>query len=162
MREYMKQVYNVDIISVRSYVEQQKVTRERRDGRAGYGPWRRPRSKKKMTIEMTEPFAWPELPEDQSAWQKDQFYNHYKYNREIQESNQPSASAKPVKEEAKAFEEQAKELVEGKQPWKPTWQVLGLRYDRPGLAKLAIKPKEATASSSDPTDSTSSPSSKDL
>lgn len=68
MRDYMKQVYNVDIISIRSYVEQQKVTRERRDGRPGNGPLRRPKSKKKMTIEMKEPFVWPELTGDKSAY----------------------------------------------------------------------------------------------
>ena len=49
---------------------------------------------------------------------------------------QPSASAKPVKNEAEAFENQAKELLEGQKAWKPTWQALGLSYDRPALAKL--------------------------
>lgn len=68
MREYMKQLYNVDTLSIRSFVEQQKVTREYRDGRFGHGPLRRPKSKKKMTIEMREPFVWPEVPEDTSAY----------------------------------------------------------------------------------------------
>lgn len=68
MREYMKQLYNVDIISIRSFVEQQKVTREFRDGRQGHGPLRRPKSKKRMTIEMKEPFVWPEVPEDRSPY----------------------------------------------------------------------------------------------
>ncbi|EED23275.1 mitochondrial ribosomal protein L23, putative [Talaromyces stipitatus ATCC 10500] len=139
MREYMKQVYNVDIISIRSFVEQQKVTREFRDGRPGYGPIRRPKSKKKMTIEMTEPFVWPEVPKDLSPWQPDQFYRHREYSQEFQESGQPSASAKPLKGESDAFAEQAKELLEGKTAWKPTWQALGLRYDRPALAKLSEK-----------------------
>lgn len=64
----MKRVYNVDVIRVRSYIEQQKVTRERRDGRPGYGPLRRPQSKKRMTIEMTEPFVWPDPPKDMSPY----------------------------------------------------------------------------------------------
>lgn len=106
-----------------------------------------------------------------SRWQKDQFYSHYKYNKEVQEANQPSASAKPRKNEAKSFEEQAKALMEGKETWKPTWQVLGLRYDRPGLAKFSMKPQvktakptESTTESSEivgSTDNASSPSSKD-
>ncbi|KUL90850.1 hypothetical protein ZTR_00901 [Talaromyces verruculosus] len=136
MREYMKRLYNVDIISIRSFVEQQKVTREFRDGRPGHGPLRRPKSKKRMTIEMKEPFVWPEAPEDRSAWQPDQFYRHREYSQEYQEAAQPSAAAKPVKQEAEAYENQAKELLEGTKAWKPTWQVLGLSYDRPALAKL--------------------------
>jgi large subunit ribosomal protein L23 len=67
MRDYMKRVYNVNVLRVRSYVEEQKVTRERRDGE-GYGPLRRPKSKKRMTIEMTEPFVWPEAPKDLSLY----------------------------------------------------------------------------------------------
>uniref|UniRef100_A0A093Y6Q7 Large ribosomal subunit protein uL23m n=1 Tax=Talaromyces marneffei PM1 TaxID=1077442 RepID=A0A093Y6Q7_TALMA len=132
MREYMKQLYNVDIISIRSVVEQQKVTRERRDGGFGHGPLRRPKSKKKMTIEMREPFVWPEAPEDKSAWQPDQFYRLREHSQAYQEASQPSAAAKPVKDEAETFENQAK--------------ALGLKYDRPALAKLhAEKPKEVSA-----------------
>jgi large subunit ribosomal protein L23 len=68
MRDYMQRVYGVKILSVRSYVEQQKVTRMRRGERFGYGPLRRPQSKKRMTIEMTEPFVWPEEPKDMSKY----------------------------------------------------------------------------------------------
>jgi large subunit ribosomal protein L23 len=66
MRDYMQRVYNVEVLHVRSYVEQQKVTRDRQDGAPGYGPLRRPKSKKRMTIEMAEPFVWPEVPKDLS------------------------------------------------------------------------------------------------
>lgn len=62
MRDYMKRAYGVKVLTIRSFVEQQKVTRERKFGKPGYGPLRRPKSKKKMTIEMTEPFSWPEPP----------------------------------------------------------------------------------------------------
>lgn len=44
--------------------------------------------------------------------------------------------AKPVAKEADAYEDQAKELLEGKTTWKPTWQALGLSYNRPALARL--------------------------
>ncbi|OKL56281.1 hypothetical protein UA08_08465 [Talaromyces atroroseus] len=158
MRDYMKKLYNVDILRIRSYVEQQKVTRQLRD-RMGQGPLRRPKSKKKMTIEMFEPFVWPQLPQDQSAWEKEQFYNQQRYSTDIQESKQPAASAKPVKNERESFEQQAKDLLEGKTTWKPTWQALGLRYDRPSLAKFSVtQPKEAekqteSIESSDSTDS---------
>lgn len=70
------------------------------------------------------------------SWQPEQFYRHREYSQEYQEATQPSAAAKPVKHEAEAYENQAKELLEGQKAWKPTWQVLGLSYDRPALAKL--------------------------
>ena len=56
------------MLKVRSYVQQQKVTRELPRGQQGYGPLRRPKAKKKMTVEMTEPFEWPELPKDLSPY----------------------------------------------------------------------------------------------
>lgn len=68
MRDYMQRVYGVKVLSVRSYVEQQKVTRQRPLGRLGLGPLRRPKSKKKMTIEMADPFVWPEEPKDFSPY----------------------------------------------------------------------------------------------
>lgn len=68
MKDYLKRVYNVDVLKVRSYVEQQKVTREMPRGRQGYGPLRRPMAKKRMTVEMTEPFVWPEPPTDHEPY----------------------------------------------------------------------------------------------
>ena len=63
IRDYLKRAYGVKILSVRSVVEQQRVTRRNRDG-FSFGRWRRPLSKKKMTVELVEPFVWPDPPED--------------------------------------------------------------------------------------------------
>ncbi|KAK2806401.1 hypothetical protein FQN50_005818, partial [Emmonsiellopsis sp. PD_5] len=49
IKDYLKRAYNVDVLKVRSYVEQQKPTRELSRGREGYGKWRRPQARKKMT-----------------------------------------------------------------------------------------------------------------
>jgi large subunit ribosomal protein L23 len=68
MRDYLKRLYGVDVLNVRSYVEQQKVTRLRPLGKFGYGKLRRPESKKKMTVEMKVPFVWPDAPADMSAY----------------------------------------------------------------------------------------------
>lgn len=68
IRDYLQRLYGVDVLSVRSYVEQQKVTRLKPQGKFGYGKWRRPMSKKKMTVEMKQPFVWPETPKDMSAY----------------------------------------------------------------------------------------------
>jgi large subunit ribosomal protein L23 len=63
IRDYLQRLYGVGVLRVRSYVEQMKVTRMKRNGN-GYGQLRRPQSKKRMTVEMREPFVWPEVPED--------------------------------------------------------------------------------------------------
>jgi len=50
---------------VRSYIQQQKV-RQDKPGAARVRPrqWYRPRSIKKMLVEMESPFVWPEKPEN--------------------------------------------------------------------------------------------------
>jgi large subunit ribosomal protein L23 len=68
MRDYLQRLYGVGVLSIRSYVEQQKVTRLRSMGRYGYGKLRRPRSRKRMTVEMKEPFVWPDAPEDMEKY----------------------------------------------------------------------------------------------
>lgn len=60
----------------------------------------------------------------------------------MNEARQPSAKSKPVKGEKDSFEKQAKDLLEGKETFKPTWQTLGIKYDRPSLAKFAVKQPE--------------------
>lgn len=68
IRDYLQRLYGVKVLSVRSFVEQQKVTRMRKDGKHGYGRLRRPQAKKKMTVEMKEPFVWPEPPKDMAPY----------------------------------------------------------------------------------------------
>lgn len=68
MRDYLQRLYGVGVVSVRSFVEQQKLTRLKSLGRYGYGKIRRPQSKKKMTVEMKEAFVWPEAPTDMAPY----------------------------------------------------------------------------------------------
>ncbi|KAJ9209682.1 hypothetical protein DTO166G4_8726 [Paecilomyces variotii] len=133
IRDYLQRLYGVKVLSVRSFVEQQKVTRMRKDGKHGYGRLRRPQAKKKMTVEMKEPFVWPEPPKDMAPWEKDQFFKAAQYQKDMQSKNDPQSAMEPNKPEREAFEKQAKELLEGKQTWRPTWQALGLNYDRPAI-----------------------------
>ncbi|BCR88620.1 mitochondrial 54S ribosomal protein uL23m [Aspergillus chevalieri] len=135
MRDYLQRLYGVDVLGVRSYIEQQKITRLRPMGRWGYGKLRRPESKKRMTVEMKQPFVWPDAPADMSPWEKDQFFRAAKYQEDIQKANRPDAGMEPNKPEREAFEEEAKQLLEGKKAWRPTWQALGLSYDRSALGR---------------------------
>lgn len=67
LRDYLERAYGVGVVSVRSYVQQQPITRITRDGR-NFGAWRRPKSEKRMTVELREPFVWPEEPTDMSKY----------------------------------------------------------------------------------------------
>ncbi|KAF8421253.1 ribosomal protein L23-domain-containing protein [Tirmania nivea] len=67
LKDYLLNAYGVKVLSVRSYVVQQKVKRiknleePRRE-------WYRPRAIKKMTIELEKPFVYPAEPTDLSSW----------------------------------------------------------------------------------------------
>ncbi|OAX85565.1 hypothetical protein ACJ72_00059 [Emergomyces africanus] len=142
IKDYLKQAYGVDVLKVRSYVEQQKITREKPCGKDGYGKWRRPMARKKMTVEMTEPFVWPEEPADYKPWEKDRYFEAKKYQETASETLAPDAKNKPLPEKKReAIAEQAKRLLEGKEAWQPTWKALGLNYDRPVLGGSVNGPK---------------------
>lgn len=70
LRDYLQNAYNVGVVSVRSYIEQQPITRMTRDGR-NIGAWRRPKAQKRMTVELREPFVYPEEPKDLSPYVTD-------------------------------------------------------------------------------------------
>ncbi|EGD90130.1 hypothetical protein H112_02603 [Trichophyton rubrum D6] len=144
MKDYMKRVYNVDVIKVRSYVEQQKVTRELPRGRQGVGPMRRPMPKKKMTIEMTEPFVWPEEPEDFGPWERDTFFEAKKMQEDFQAAHAHDAPMKAPTRKRQMLAEQAEQVLKGEEQWQPTWQALGLSSQRPLFNRQEREPKEAS------------------
>ncbi|KAI5287149.1 hypothetical protein KEM54_006209 [Ascosphaera aggregata] len=141
LKDYLKNAYGVDTLKIRSYVEQQKPTRDLRFGKQGFGPLRRPKSKKRMMVELVDPFVWPPRPADlDKNFAHDAYYRaaeneevHYEKQRDMFGTTKP-------KEAAKLFAEQAKAIREGKETWKPTWQTLGLSCDRPLLPeKFAVR-----------------------
>lgn len=68
MRDYMWHVYGVRALTVRSFVEQQRVRAIDPDADIPRRKWHRPPAIKKMTIEMDKPFVWPEEPSDYSEY----------------------------------------------------------------------------------------------
>lgn len=64
LKDYLRRVYNVEVLHVRSYVVQSKVERKPTLGRGLFsyptGPIHRPESKKKMTAELVNSFVWPD------------------------------------------------------------------------------------------------------
>jgi ribosomal protein L23 len=62
IRDYLFHSYNVRVLRVRSFIEQQKVQTNNK------GQKFRPKAVKKMCVEMDKPFVWPEEPEDFTAY----------------------------------------------------------------------------------------------
>ena len=58
LRDYLFHAYGVRALKIRSYVDQQPVTRN------NAGRIIRPQSLKRMTVDMDKPFVWPSPPED--------------------------------------------------------------------------------------------------
>jgi len=75
-----------------------------------------------MTAELVEPFVWPEEIKDLSPWENEEYWKSAIEQREFQKTLQPEAILRPNEKHRKSIAEQAKELLEGKTQWKPTWQ----------------------------------------
>jgi Ribosomal protein L23 len=69
-KNYLKNVYNVDVLHIRSFVKQQKVEQEERQTLDGIirGRFSRPPAKKKMTVELVDPFVYPDEEKDLSPY----------------------------------------------------------------------------------------------
>lgn len=62
LKDYLYHVYGVECLSVRSYIEQQKIAQTKRHLGERHVEWYRPRAIKRMTVELVEPFVYPEEP----------------------------------------------------------------------------------------------------
>jgi large subunit ribosomal protein L23 len=65
-----------------------------------------------------------------NSWEKEQFFKAEKYQTKLQDAQKPDAAMQANKEERESLENEAKKLLSGEKPWRPTWQALGLSYDR--------------------------------
>jgi large subunit ribosomal protein L23 len=62
MRDYMWNCYGINCRGVRSYIQIQKLRQDKpKEKRPKPRKWFRPRSIKKMLIEMDRPFVWPQV-----------------------------------------------------------------------------------------------------
>lgn len=66
MRDYLKSVYNVDILHIRSTITQAKIRQIPTMSKVGQGYWARSASQKKMTVLLVKPFVYPEEIKDLS------------------------------------------------------------------------------------------------
>lgn len=124
-RDYLWNVYNVEVRSVRSFVNQMRP-RQRQYGNTRGGKWYRPRSQKMMIAELARPFVWPETPEDLGPWDKLMFDAIEGEHKKGIEAQYASAKGTPVlRHQLEASPErtrlrlEAERLLEGRRKWKP-------------------------------------------
>jgi len=121
IRDYLFHVYNVRILSVRSYVKLSPVTSgDPSSPRPAYNRWRRPISQKRMTVELEQPFVWPEEPQDLGAWNQQQHMESERESREYGETIGPTRDTYVDKTRRERMREQAKALLEGREQWRPS------------------------------------------
>lgn len=133
LRDYLWNLYNVEVKTVRSYVKSQPLADRPGRQRSMY----RPQPLKIMTVELAQPFEWPEVPEDKEPWSNALWEMREKMMRERQDDqyNQanrivPMASRQAVSKERKSLARMARDLLAGRETWTndvqldPKWDAL--------------------------------------
>ncbi|ROW16727.1 hypothetical protein VPNG_01649 [Cytospora leucostoma] len=123
-RDYLWNVYNVEVTGVRSFINQMQA--RQRNYKGFGGKWYRPRSQKMMVVDLAKPFVWPEVPEDKDAWDHSMFTAVEKTHKEQLDLDfERTKGTPPLREEQKASDDrvllrqQAKELLAGTRKWRP-------------------------------------------
>ncbi|KAL9130926.1 MAG: hypothetical protein Q9175_006898, partial [Cornicularia normoerica] len=112
LKDYLYNVYGVQVLRVRSFVIQGKVTKDRYTARVS-----RASAKKKMTVELVQgvegqgPFIWPEEPKDIKPNEKMQIAQQ-KYLGTQRKREQPDEKYKLDPEDAKSLKERATLLLQ--------------------------------------------------
>lgn len=119
IRDYLYNLYNVEVKAVRSWVRR-PVAPVKNDA----GRYVRPRAEKYMTVEMTKPFVWPQLPVDLSPWDKELYTmreemlkEQENFREERYKGNIPLASDGKLSYDEKKYRRLAEELLQGKKKW---------------------------------------------
>ncbi|KAF2460872.1 hypothetical protein BDY21DRAFT_333670 [Lineolata rhizophorae] len=122
LRDYLYNCYGVRAINIRSYVKYRRVQlgRSDRSSRHERATWIRPRPHKFMFIDMDRPFVWPDEPTDFEPWDKEQFELTNEYQQKTAGRRNSEQEPRGSDEERKTLAEQARDLLEGRQKWKPT------------------------------------------
>jgi hypothetical protein len=66
MKSYLKELYNVDVVHIRSFVLQKFLGRKKGSSKTKQGPWYRAPSEKRMKVTLVEPFQYPAELKDQA------------------------------------------------------------------------------------------------
>lgn len=121
LRDYLWNLYKVEVTKVRSYVKQQPLTLRPHTERSYY----RPQSLKIMNVELSRPFQWPEVPRNLDPWSNEV----WKMRQEIDEENMqesydkqkavlPMQSQKPMSPMRQELASLAQKMLSGEVKWK--------------------------------------------
>lgn len=120
LRDYLWNLYNVEVKRVRSYVKEQPLTQRDQHSRA----WYRPQPLKIMTVELVKPFQWPEAPADLEPWSNELWSRRddmmEKRNEELvneQSFKVPMKSKQPLTKDRKELASLAKKMLAGDVKW---------------------------------------------
>ncbi|KAJ6780660.1 hypothetical protein PWT90_01320 [Aphanocladium album] len=120
LRDYLWNLYNVEVTKVRSYVKGQPLT----DRPNRPGSTYRPQSLKIMTVELAQPFQWPEVPENREPWNPELFEMREdmvdkRREEQYDKSNFkiPMKSRQAKTKERTALASLAQDLLSGKKKW---------------------------------------------
>ena len=123
MRDYLWNVYNVKVLSVRSMVNQQAPS-----SKGGIrGQTYRPRAEKLMLVELDSPFVWPEAPaeSERSAFDYDMWKrtdnereDQMKLRQNMISARIPLRTEEAPSAERSALASEAQALLEGRKEWK--------------------------------------------
>ncbi|EAQ88049.1 hypothetical protein CHGG_04668 [Chaetomium globosum CBS 148.51] len=115
LRDYLYHAYNVEVTSVRSFINQPAPKQKF----VGVGRMYRPRSQKMMIVELLKPFVWPARPDDSELDQFDyKMFQQLSKERSAQVEQQKNAMSIPLRSHAPAKEDrvrlrkQAADIVE--------------------------------------------------
>ena len=120
LRDYLFNLYDIRTLRIRSYVQQQKPKKYRfpKDipNASPIVKWHRPRSIKKMTVELEEGFAWPPEPTDLTPWENELFTQRSEALKEEREVSRipPSRQENPG---AREYAREAKQLLKRQVEW---------------------------------------------
>lgn len=146
LRDYLWNVYDVEVTKVRSYVKELPLSQRHTNTRSAY----RPLSLKVMTVELVKPFQWPELPTDLEPWNNKLWHTREKEIKKLrkeevqkQESKIPLISRAPYSKERKSLADLAKKIQSGEVKWSndleldPRWDTLLAKEGKPAKAEIA-------------------------
>ncbi|KAK7397954.1 mitochondrial 54S ribosomal protein YmL41 [Neonectria punicea] len=133
LRDYLWNLYNVEVTKVRSFVKQQPLTQRNSHSRS----WYRPQPLKIMNVELAKPFQWPEIPENKEPWSN----QLWKMREELMDTRNeehiqrqrfqiPLKSKEPASKEREQLADLAKKMLSGEVKWSndvsldPKWDKL--------------------------------------
>lgn len=114
LRDYLYHAYDVEVTSVRSFINQPAV----RQKFGHVGKWYRPRSQKMMIAELVKPFVWPSPPAeedrekfDHSLFKKMEAEREKHFKRQMDPANIPLRNQVRQSREREGLKAQAEEFL---------------------------------------------------